>query len=192
VFDLVQLALVHLAMSTRDLWMRSTDPGRLLLAFALLAPAMSGTASSTELTATQHQGPFCAVNGPGENAINQIDSIELARTSRETTGTNIRINKDGSYAVTATLPFNRIKQVRQGKLPLDQITKLQEALGEVCIIEENNNTSSESQDQRWEYRLTVKDQMQEETIRFDPESVNVPEDLKALADTIMQATSGEG
>jgi hypothetical protein len=137
-----------------------------------------------------------ADTGAGERVVAEaaateaIRSIELIRRNWEGNGTDIRIDANGSFVVTAQT-LGRTKVVRQGQLDPAVSSQLKTAIKNADLRQGfvEYQAAPESATGWWGYDLVVNTDGQRR-VRFHSEDNTVPPAVRELVDALMQATTG--
>jgi len=115
--------------------------------------------------------------------------LELKRRNWENNGTDTRIERDGSYTVTA-IYMRTAREVRKGIISRAEIHELARQIDDAQLFAMKDKSSApfKSEWSWWGYILTVKTERGSKTIRFHSEDDTVPEGLKRIVESIMGMT----
>jgi len=104
-------------------------------------------------------------------------------------GTDTRIERDGSYTVTA-IYMRTAREVRKGIISRAEIHELVRQIDDAQLFAMKDKSSApfKSEWSWWGYILTVKTERGSKTIRFHSEDDTVPEGLKRIVESIMGMT----
>lgn len=118
-----------------------------------------------------------------------IDSIMLKRRNWENHGTDIVINKDGSFTVTAEF-LGKSKQVRQGTISSQQLTHLITLIDKArpFYLPDEYKGPVKTEYSWWGYELTIQTSKWRKSIRFHSEDDTVPDALRRIVEAVMAAT----
>jgi hypothetical protein len=118
-----------------------------------------------------------------------FESIELKRRNWENHGTNVDIDQNGSFTVTAEY-LGRSKLIREGRLSADQLDMLYGQIEKAGFFNLPNEykTPFKTGTRWWGYHLTIKTNSASKSVRFHSEDETVPDSLARLLEMILNLT----
>ena len=118
-----------------------------------------------------------------------LESIELKRRNWESHGTNVKIDQDGLFTVTA-IYLGRSKIVREGRLSAGQLDMLRRQIEKAGFFDLPSEYKAPFKtDYRWwGYELTIKANHASKAVRFHSEDETVPESLNQLLEMVLNLT----
>ena len=118
-----------------------------------------------------------------------LESIELKRRNWENHGTNVKIDQNGSFTVTA-IYLGHSKIIREGRLSAGQLDMLRGQIEKAGFfnLPDEYKTPFKTEFRWWGYDLTIKANHASKSVRFHSEDETVPESLNQLLEMILNLT----
>ena len=153
---------------------------RASVAFALLL---------TGFFVTGKANAACGATASDEGTDLVIESIELKRRNWENHGTDVRIEEDGTFVVTAEY-LGKSKRVRAGAVESHDLEGLVKSLedADFFALPDEYKAPFKTQWSWWGYQLTIRANRGSKTVRFHSEDETVPESLNRIVEDIMRVT----
>jgi hypothetical protein len=157
---------------------RAAVPIAIAMVFMLPAGCSSQGSGTRQVTAPQDTFK-----------IEVLESIELKRRNWENHGTDVNIDQDGSFTVTA-IYLGRSKIVREGRLSASQLDILRRQIEKTGFfnLPSEYKAPFKTNFQWWGYDLTIKADHASKAVRFHSEDETVPESLNQLLEVILNLT----
>jgi len=118
-----------------------------------------------------------------------LESIELERRNWESHGTDVKIDQNGSFSVTAKY-LGRSKIIREGRLSAGQLDMLRRQIEKARFFDlpREYKAPFKTEYRWWGYELTINADQTSKAVRFHSEDETVPESLNQLLDMIKKLT----
>jgi hypothetical protein len=115
--------------------------------------------------------------------------IELKRRNWENHGTDVTIDKNGKYVVTAVF-LGKTKKVREGNLTPTQMEDLRKFVkdADFFALPDEYKAPFKTSTSWWGYQLRIQINHDSKSVRFHSEDEQVPDSLKSLVQKIMAFT----